>query len=101
MQNSHSSSRTTATSPTQCRAILVGIQAESMEVETVFVRRDGTMSWRGRVYQIPPGQTAIGASIVTFGLTRLRRYLADDIEDALQYVRRLLAELTDDAPKIL
>ena len=101
MQNSHGKSQTTAASPTQCRAILVGIEPGSMEVESVFVRRDGTMSWRGRVFQIPPGQTAVGAAITTLGLTRLRRYLADDIEDALQYVRRLLAELKDDAPKIL
>ena len=101
MQNSRSKSQATAPSPTRYRAILVGVQAESMEVETVLVQRDGTMSWRGRAYLVPLGRTAVGEAITTLGLTRLRRYLAEDIGDALPYVRRLVAELKDDAPKIL
>ena len=90
-----------ATSPTQCRAVLVGVGAESLEVEVVFVRLNGTMSFRGHVYRVPPGYTAVGEAITTLGLTRLRRFSAHDLVDALQYVRRLCAEMKDDAPHIL
>jgi hypothetical protein len=99
--DSFGQSHSDVSSPTQCRAVLVGLRAESLEVEAVFIRGNGTMSVRGHVYRVPPGQTAVGEAITTLGLTRLRRFPAHDIVDAVQYVRRLCAELDDDAPHIL
>ncbi len=101
MQTGCSKSPSEASSPAKCYAVLVGIGARSQEVEAVFVRLNGTMSSRGRTHLVPPGRTAVGEAITTLGLTRLRRFSADELGDALQYVRRLIAEMKDDAPKIL
>jgi hypothetical protein len=90
-----------ASAPNKCRAVLVGLQAESREVEVIFLRHDGTMSCHGHVHPVPPDRTAVGQAITAFGLTRLRRYSAEDLGDALLYVRHLLAEMDDDAPHIL
>lgn len=101
MLNSRTNPHPEASSAAKRGAILVGIQADTLEVKAVIVRSDGTMSFRGRTCLVPAGRTAVGEAITTMGLTRLRSFRADDIGDALKYARRLDREMQDDTPQIL
>ncbi len=72
-----------------------------MAVEVLHVRPDGVLSGPARLHRVPAGRTAVGEAITALGLTRLRRFPAHSVESALQYARRLKAEMQDDAPRIL
>lgn len=83
------------------RAILVGIQSESLQVEAAYIRHDGALSVRGRVHPVPPGRTVVGEAITALGMTRLRMFSVAALGSALTYARRLGAQMQDDAPQIL
>jgi hypothetical protein len=83
------------------KAILVGLQTGTHAVEVLHVRPDGALSGPARLHRVPAGRTAVGEAITALGLTRLCRFPASSFENALQYARRLQAEMQDDAPRIL
>jgi hypothetical protein len=82
-------------------AVIVGLQAETLQVEAAYIRHDGILFVRGRIHNMPPGRTAVGEAITTLGLTRLRRFSASAMDAAVKYARRLHAEMADDAPQVL
>ena len=87
--------------PVWYSAVIIGIQAESLQVEAAYIRHDGALFVRGHVHDVPAGRTAVGEAITALVLTRLRRFSASAIGNALKYARGLNAQMQDDAPQIL
>ena len=79
-----------------CQTVLVGIRFCTSTVERIWILADGGMLFRGVTHCPPPGRTAAGEAMTTFGLFRFRRFSVSKARQASAYAAMLVLELEPD-----
>ena len=85
----------------ECLAVFVGVRRETLTVEQIRLRNDGSLLARGFIHYPLPGRTAAGEALTVFGLTEFRRFSPADARGIRAYTHRLLRELRNEAPQVL
>ena len=79
-----------------CQTVIVGIRSCTATVERIWILADGGMLFRGLIHYPPPGRTAAGEAMTTFGLFRFRRFPVAKARQASAYAAMLVLELEPD-----